>query len=452
MNKIAVFIFFSLLLCVSCKTTQPIANKAEQPQWVSSRPQNSGYYIGISSASKKGITPASYRASAKQNALSDLSSEISIHIESSSMLNSMQMNQNFSQQFVNDIKTNNTLQLEGYELVDTYEDDDLYWVYYRLSKSDYEAWKAQRKQQAVDAAKNKYLQANSLLQNKLHFNAFQLYAEALSAISAYLNESNICLLDQQEEDLGNAIYNALVHLLNEAQFSAKTNDIEVKKGVEISDDAFCFILQDASQNAMANMPIKVNFSGSGLMKNTETTNNEGKICCSLPKIKSDHSQETLSLSVDVVSLSRVVTDHLVRSIIKNIPVVERQIRVVLQKPSLQITSDEQMMNVRSSDNLLKEFLTDHLYTAFDLSDAATTDFTLNVQCNTHSKDYYNQLYYVELECVITLNNAKGQTVYRKRIKDDFSGKNNQEASEKGFQEVLKIFDRSVLSEIKNTVY
>ncbi|MDD4848193.1 MAG: LPP20 family lipoprotein [Bacteroidales bacterium] len=449
MNKIFYIVLISILL-VSCSTSQPIAETASAPAWVTSRPQSSENYIGIGFSSKKGSTPDAYRTTAKQEALTDLSSEISITIESSSVLNSMQVNQNFSQQFVNDIKTNNSLQLEGYELVDTYETENQYWVYYRLSKTDYQNRKLQKKQYAVETAKNKYLQAEKLLQDQLHYNAFQLYAEALSALSAYLNESTPCLLNDREADLGNTIYNAMVQFFNESKFSISSPTMMVKKGVDLPLNAFCFTLQDGLQHPMVNMPIKVSFTGNGLMKNSEKTDVQGQICCSLPKIKTQNSQETLSLSVDVVALSRIVTDHLVRNIIKNIPIVEMPVRIMITKPVMRIIGDEQQLNSRTSDNLLQNHFANHLRSAFDISDH-DADFTLTIQCNTYPKERFQQLDYVVLECNIIITDNKEQPIYRKRIKEEFSGKTQQEASNNGYQNVIQLFDRTLRYDLESSI-
>lgn len=436
---------------MSCKTAQPLTENVDKPQWVLSRPQSSGNYIGIGAAPKKGTTPAAYMSSAKKNALSDLSSEISINIESTSMLNSMQINQTFSQQFVNDIKTNNELFLEGYELVDTYEDESYYWVYYRLSKEGYQAWKEQQKQQAIAVAENKYLQAENLLQKQMHNNAFQLYAEALSAISSYLNESTLCTLNQQEVDLGNTIYNAMLELIHGAHFLSESQDISIKKNVKIPNDAFCFLLEDAIRQEMGNMPVKVSFTGTGLMKSTEKTNEKGRVCCSLPQIKTTQDKETLSLSVDMVALSRLATNHLVRSIIKNISANEMQIRIIIQKPSLQIISNESVLNAKATSAILKEHFSNRLFTIFDVNDAPSSDFVLSIQSNTIQKDQYNKLYYIDMETTISLTDSKGQQKYRKHIKEEFSGNTYKAASQNGYQEVIKLFDRSIQHEIERSI-
>ena len=45
------------------------------------------------------------------------------------------------------------------------EDDNYYWVYYKLSKSRYQIQKDEKKQQTILDAKNKYYQATELMRN-----------------------------------------------------------------------------------------------------------------------------------------------------------------------------------------------------------------------------------------------------------------------------------------------
>lgn len=450
-NRTITFFLVFILLLSACTTTQKTVDTHPKPEWVQQRPINSIYYIGISSATKKGFSPASYMATAKQNAISDLSSEISINIESTSLFNAMQTLDRFSQQFVSDIKASNTMQLEGYELVATYEDNDNYWVYYQLSKQRYQEWKEQKKQQAVSDAKNKYLQGENMLQNQQHYNAFKYFAEALEILSPYLNENTACTLENEQIDLGSTIYNQLINILTTCSVTTEHNTFIVKKGVAVADNLFCFSVNDRQGNAMASFPVKINFSGSGLLKNSEKTGSDGRFCCSFQKIKTNRLQETLSLSIDATTLSRVITNHLVRNIIKNIPTTETTIRVSLQKPSLQIVSNEKSLNRTNTEQVLYQHISEVLTDHFVLTETSSSDFILKIESNTIQKEKYNNLYYIDIECSFTLNDANGNNLYRKRFKEEASGENPEIASQNGYQTMITAFERTVKRDIENVL-
>lgn len=107
------------------------------------QPSNNGFkYIGVGFAEKgKGTN---YQIEAKKNALYDLTSEIKVNISSNSVLYTVQNNSNFNENFNSLIKLSNTDNIEGYTLVDSYENDKQYWVYYQLDKQEYANLKAQK--------------------------------------------------------------------------------------------------------------------------------------------------------------------------------------------------------------------------------------------------------------------------------------------------------------------
>src|SRR6185369_13234622 len=94
------------------------------------------------------------KTEAKQNALFDLASEIKVDISTNSVLQSVSTNNSFDQNFNSLIKLTNSDNIEGYTLVDTYENDKQYWVYYELDKEEYAKQKALKKQQTVTKACN----------------------------------------------------------------------------------------------------------------------------------------------------------------------------------------------------------------------------------------------------------------------------------------------------------
>src|ERR1043165_33225 len=91
---------------------------------------------------------------AKKNALYDLASEIKVDISSNSVLYTVQNNNNFNENFNSLIKLSNSDNIEGYTLVDSYENEKQYWVYYQLDKQEYLDQKARKKQLVVTKASN----------------------------------------------------------------------------------------------------------------------------------------------------------------------------------------------------------------------------------------------------------------------------------------------------------
>src|SRR4051812_32781101 len=146
-----IFIFFWCLAC-SLIAQQPGALEVKVPNWVSSRPNNGFKYTGIGFADKsKG---GNYQMDAKKNALYDLASEIKVDISSNSVLYTVQNNNTFNENFNSLISLSNSDNIEGYTLVDSYENERQYWVYYQLDKQEYADRKAEKKKQTISKAAN----------------------------------------------------------------------------------------------------------------------------------------------------------------------------------------------------------------------------------------------------------------------------------------------------------
>ena len=185
------YISLLLLTLVACKSKQvaaPVAAPVEikVPLWVSSRPNNGFKYVGIGFAEKnKG---GDYQMEAKKAALYDLASEIKTNISSNSVLYTVQNNNNFNENFNSLIKLSNTDNLEGYTLVDSYENDKQYWVYYQLDKEAYAAAKAKKKEQTIARAAS-LIGSSFVDEGQKDFSAsLKKRIQAFGVLTPYLNE------------------------------------------------------------------------------------------------------------------------------------------------------------------------------------------------------------------------------------------------------------------------
>jgi hypothetical protein len=174
---------------ISCKSKQAVttqtATEVKAPLWVSSRPNNGFKYIGVGFADK---SKANYQMEAKKNALYDLASEIKVNISSNSVLYTVQNNNSFNENFNSLIKLSNSDNIEGYTLVDAYENDKQYWVYYQLDKEEYARQKAQKKQQTITKASNLIVASFYDEKNKDFSSSLKKRIQAFGVLTPYLSE------------------------------------------------------------------------------------------------------------------------------------------------------------------------------------------------------------------------------------------------------------------------
>jgi hypothetical protein len=183
------YIIAVILLLPACKSKQPVAQQAAEvkvPNWVSSRPNNGFKYVGVGVSDK--IKSSNYQIEAKKNALYDLASEIKVDISTNSVLYTVQNNNNFNENFNSLIKLSNSDNIEGYTLVDSYENDKQYWVYYQLDKQEYQNKKAQKKQQIVTKASNLITASFYDEKNKDFSSSLKKRIQAFGILTPYLSE------------------------------------------------------------------------------------------------------------------------------------------------------------------------------------------------------------------------------------------------------------------------
>ena len=183
-NNLA-FIFFSILLgaCSGSKNT------VQTPSWVTDRPINPLYYVGIATVSKYEY-PFNALDIARENALNSLAREIRVQVSSSSVLSTMQVNNWVEEKFASEITSTVAEDLEGYTLMGTHETEEEVWAYYRLSKTEYARILAERKRVALGRAYTYYLDAEKLKSEGEIITAVERYLMGLDAMSKYLAEEN----------------------------------------------------------------------------------------------------------------------------------------------------------------------------------------------------------------------------------------------------------------------
>ncbi len=304
--KKLLFILSILVLFGSCKSRQelPVAAapvEIKVPLWVSSRPNNGFKYIGIGFAEKgKG---ADYQMAAKKAALYDLASEIKTNISSNSVLYTVQNNNNFNENFNSLIQLSNTDNLEGYTLVDAYENEKQYWVYYMLDKQQYADAKALKKQQTITKAGNLIASSFYDERNKDFSACLKKRIQAFGVLTPYLSEE--ILFDASLTngiktifDLTNLIQQQLQNISVVTQPS-----LPVLKPYQPSYLPLSYRLQISGKAPLQNFPFVVNSDDDRVsVVDHAFTNSGGDMQLKVTTVEPVNQRVAFSLSPDVNTL------------------------------------------------------------------------------------------------------------------------------------------------------
>ncbi|TXI80890.1 MAG: hypothetical protein E6Q44_05765 [Flavobacteriales bacterium] len=181
----------------------------QRPAWVGARPQSDAYYIGIGMANKN---RPEVLETAKKNALNDLASEISVKVESNSLLYTLDRKNQFDETFTGTIRTSSNEQLEGFELVESWENASEYWTYYRLSKVEHARLKNEKKAGAVRNAIDLHTRSRQSLGTGDLRAAFDQELRALLAMKEYWGENDAVEMEGRQVQLVNELYAGLQNL------------------------------------------------------------------------------------------------------------------------------------------------------------------------------------------------------------------------------------------------
>ncbi len=294
------------LFLTACKSRQvaevataPVEIKV--PNWVSGRPNNGFKFVGIGFADKnKG---GNYQMEAKKNALYDLASEIKVDISSNSVLYTVQNNNNFNENFNSLIKLSNSDNIEGYSLVDSYENDKQYWVYYQLDKQEYANLKAQKKQQTITKASNLIAASFYDEKNKDFSSSLKKRIQAFGILTPYLSEE-ITFDPQQTNGLKNVF-----DLTNVIQQQLQSINVVPQKAVPVlkpyqaNYNPLVYQLELKNKVPLQNFPLLVTSDDDKISVNEKaSTNASGEVQVKINSVEPLNQYVGFSLNPDITSL------------------------------------------------------------------------------------------------------------------------------------------------------
>ncbi len=254
---------FILVIAVltSCGSSKKLSKHDEQmlnaPIWVKSRPINGLYYIGIAKINKSSYQN-DYIEAAKRIALNDLASEISVKIQSNSIVSSFEDNAGYKSEFSRFIKMEMTKDLSGYQQQGSFETDEMYMVYYRLSKSKWTEIQAKKKKAAADRANTAFQQAQKDKLELNYISAINSSMNALLELKKYWNESVYYSVDDQQRRLDIDVREFIVSTLSSISLVYKPSTLQLNSENNFKEKLKLSVENDKSQK-LNGFPIKINY-------------------------------------------------------------------------------------------------------------------------------------------------------------------------------------------------
>ncbi|MBK9761270.1 MAG: LPP20 family lipoprotein [Flavobacteriales bacterium] len=448
----------------ACKGHQEVVKPAEtevntganKPAWVNSRPISDMDYIGI------GICPKSrpdHMESAKKTALNDLASEISVRVEGNSLLFTLDQKHSFDESFTSTVNTRTSEQLEGYEQVDTWQDDRDYWVYYRLSKSEHARLKAERKRKAIAQATDGYQRAKQSLMIGDLKGAFDQDLRALIAMKDYWGESDLVTIGEKQLPLANELFADLQRLSNGVRFTCLPERCDLNYGNRFKREMLisAAFVESKSSRDLLQLPITVTYSGAaGKVTESKNTDAEGRARTTVQRVELGNTLAELLVRLNMDELVSKDLDPLfIKPLIGSLTVPELHVPIDRTMPRVFVLAVESNMGQPVKDAGIALGLREELTAkGFRFVDRATdADLLLNINSTTREGGGSNGFFTAYLDVSYSFRDRKTNDVISEGGKQGVKGiqldyaKAGMDAYKKAGQDLRKELSNAMITSL-----
>lgn len=388
MNRLLIIVALGTL--IACKgrhqaqgpAEQPVNTEVARPDWVKQRPSSASYYIGIGLSSKG---RPDFQEAAKKNALNDLASEISVTVEGNSLLYTLDRRYQFDESFTSTIRTTTNELIEGFELVDSWENGTEYWTYYRLSKAEHARLKAERKAKAIGTALDLHQRARSSIAAGDLKGAMDQDLRALIAMKAYWGENDVVEIEGRQVPLVNEVFGHLQGLMTGVRIALLPERCELSYANHFKREMLITATHQVSGRSkdLTQLPLRMEYPGAnGKVVELKNTDAEGRARTTVQKPAIDGAALELTVSVDMEGLVSKELDKVpVNVLVKSLTAPEARAPIDLRMPRLFMKAQETNLGQSVTDAgvgvVFREELTRRGFRMADRESEADLVLTLN---------------------------------------------------------------------------
>ncbi len=413
MRKIAAItlgLFLGILMLESCKAKKEAAQvppPPPPPHWVAERPTNPAYYVGIGIAGKVSAG-SNYMQVAKENALNDLASEITVNVSGNSVLYTMENETGFKEDFKSTTKLSSSVDLEGFEQSGVYETGDSYYVYYKLSKAKYKEIRDAKINTAISLSKQSREEAIQQAAIGNNAQAMFNYYQALVSLEEYLNEPLKTQIDGKEQYYGSLLLNEMQKLANELVIEPQIPEITITQGNVVPDDQTTFVVKDKTGKVQNGVRVAFSMGDEVLLKEYALSDHTGKANSSVGSIKeSGRNILQAQLTTDIKNKKNKVVTRLMRKI--QWPSSAMVINVEAPRVSLSVNLTKNGAAV-SNQEIIQSFNAAAVTNGFMMAEnLKKANLTADIVLNSKESGVFQDLYSVTFSGYISFKDTKTQS-------------------------------------------
>jgi len=406
-----------LLFIVSCVAVvtsgcSGMKNAAEdKPKWTMERPNMPTHYIGISWVSKVEF-PYTAKEVARENALNALAQEIRVKVSSTSLMSTLQVNDWVDKSFTENIESTVVEDLEGYNLIDEYENKDEVFVYYSLSKSEYARILEKRKQATLGVAYGHYVDASRKHAEGEISVAVERYLIGLDYMSGYLGELNPFRgEDGVIFDLDRALFNGLSDCISQLKISSTEDLSNIYITLDNGYTGAHSVTVMANDKVAGGISLSYTYDrGTIPARGTTVTSGDGKAIILMNGFDPGTTRSELIIEVNLVSLKSILSSTSpLGPLVNGLKSTPLRIPMTLESPKVRIVGDELMFGIKKDKNIfisalrsaMSEQGIDIVEGSYTGSDALTLRVHADTQAGGSGSGFYTAYFNATLELLDT---------------------------------------------------
>ena len=345
----------------------------QKPDWVITKPIENGYYTGLGSAK---TNQPDYHRLAKQKALEDMMTEISVTVNANSFLYQAEFGEHFLEKYEGFIKTS----------------------------SRHHELKEKKKAAALTMAIEHLKNARSDEQQGVFLTAIHNYLKTVDALKRYLNEPIRAKINAEEQLIIPYCINAILGILNDLKIGEEQIQFNPLKRMPAPITLYCRGL------------VAEGFSLTG-MERQLITNQDGQIFVKMNAV-TDRSLLTLTISKDV--LGSFEKDNLVlHELINSFNLPKFNIPVSIMALTIHIDGEESNLGNSEHKPSIKPALVNFLsaYGFIFNENPQSSDFRLTYKVTTRQGQETNGLYVSWADVEIHFYNSSDALIYSDQLLD-----------------------------------
>lgn len=231
------------------------------------------------------------------NAMLDIASQISVNIESTSFMQTLDVDGRSRELFEEKVQSNVAANISGQELKDSYQSDTHYYVYYELDKKKYEKFVDSQKKKGVALGLDYYSKGRDAEASHSYVNAVKLYAKGLEAIEPYIYLDLKAKYEGRQIDLPTELYNACIGVFAGLELVQNVFELNVE-AFKPCEQSLAICLSKAG-NVIPNVTMKASFTtGDGALTAETKTDMSGTAVFYINNVTSKLPIQTVEVRID----------------------------------------------------------------------------------------------------------------------------------------------------------